>query len=72
MATPSLSVVLPNYNHAKLIGRALAALLAQKRAADEIIVIDDGSTDDSVAVIERIAADSAGDSPVAQSRTTSA
>jgi glycosyltransferase involved in cell wall biosynthesis len=52
----SLSVVLPNYNHAKFIGRALAALLGQERAADEIIVIDDGSTDDSVAVIERIAA----------------
>src|ERR1700730_209184 len=53
---PALSVILPNYNHAKLIGRALAALLGQERAADEIIVIDDGSTDDSVAVIERIAA----------------
>jgi glycosyltransferase involved in cell wall biosynthesis len=53
---PALSVVLPNYNHAKLIGRALAALLGQERAADEIIVIDDGSTDDSIAVIERIAA----------------
>jgi glycosyltransferase involved in cell wall biosynthesis len=52
----TLSVVLPNYNHAKFIGRALAALLGQERAADEIIVIDDGSTDDSVAVIERIAA----------------
>jgi glycosyltransferase involved in cell wall biosynthesis len=52
----TLSVVLPNYNHAKLIGRALAALLAQKRTADEIIVIDDGSTDDSVPVIERVAA----------------
>jgi glycosyltransferase involved in cell wall biosynthesis len=52
----TLSVVLPNYNHAKYIGRALAALLGQERAADEIIVIDDGSTDDSVAVIERIAA----------------
>jgi glycosyltransferase involved in cell wall biosynthesis len=51
-----LSVVLPNYNHAKFIGRALAALLGQERAADEIIVIDDGSTDDSIAVIERIAA----------------
>lgn len=54
--SPTLSVVLPNYNHAAFIGRALAALLAQERAADEIIVIDDGSTDDSVAVIERIAA----------------
>jgi glycosyltransferase involved in cell wall biosynthesis len=52
----TLSVVLPNYNHAIFIGRALAALLGQKRAADEIIVIDDGSTDDSVAVVERIAA----------------
>jgi glycosyltransferase involved in cell wall biosynthesis len=52
----TLSVVLPNYNHAKFIGRALAALLRQERAADEIIVIDDGSTDDSIAVIERIAA----------------
>ena len=52
----TLSVVLPNYNHAKFIGRALTALLAQERAADEIIVIDDGSTDDSVRVIERIAA----------------
>jgi glycosyltransferase involved in cell wall biosynthesis len=51
-----LSVVLPNYNHAKFVGRALAALLGQERAADEIIVIDDGSTDDSIAVIERIAA----------------
>jgi glycosyltransferase involved in cell wall biosynthesis len=54
--SPTLSVVLPNYNHGKFIGRALAALLSQERAADEIIVIDDGSTDDSVAVIERIAA----------------
>ena len=52
----TLSVVLPNYNHAKFIGRALAALLAQARAADEIIVIDDGSTDDSMRVIERFAA----------------
>jgi glycosyltransferase involved in cell wall biosynthesis len=54
--TVTLSVVLPNYNHAKFIGRALAALLSQDRVADEIIVIDDGSTDDSVTVIERIAA----------------
>jgi glycosyltransferase involved in cell wall biosynthesis len=52
----ALSVILPNYNHAKFIGRALAALLAQERAPDEIIVIDDASTDDSIDVIEPIAA----------------
>jgi glycosyltransferase involved in cell wall biosynthesis len=34
----------------------LKALLCQKRAADEIIVIDDGSTDDSVHIIDEIAA----------------
>jgi glycosyltransferase involved in cell wall biosynthesis len=53
----TLSVVLPNYNHARFVGRALTALLRQKRAADEIIVIDDGSTDDSVDVIDEFAAD---------------
>jgi glycosyltransferase involved in cell wall biosynthesis len=52
----TLSVVLPNYNHAKFIGRALQALLDQERPADEIIVIDDGSTDESLRVIERFAA----------------
>src|ERR1700687_483080 len=52
----TLSVVLPNYNHARFVGRALAALLGQQRTADEIIVIDDGSTDDSVRVIDGIAA----------------
>lgn len=50
-AGATLSVVLPNYNHARLIPRALDALLAQERPPDEIIVVDDGSTDDSLAVI---------------------
>jgi glycosyltransferase involved in cell wall biosynthesis len=55
-ADATLSVVLPNYNHARFIGRALRALTAQERAPDEIIVIDDASTDDSVRVIEGFAA----------------
>jgi len=54
--SPTLSVILPNYNHAKLIERALQALLDQECKADAIIVIDDASTDDSVRVIEGFAA----------------
>jgi glycosyltransferase involved in cell wall biosynthesis len=47
-----LSVVLPNFNHGALIPRALRALLRQTPAAQEIIVVDDGSTDDSVTIVE--------------------
>lgn len=49
-----ISVILPNYNDGKVIGRAVAAMLGQSRLPSEIIIIDDGSTDDSVAVIEKL------------------
>jgi glycosyltransferase involved in cell wall biosynthesis len=49
-----LSVILPNFNHGGLIARALHALLDQTPSAKEIIVVDDGSTDDSVAAIEGV------------------
>ena len=48
---PTVSVVMPNRNHAALLPRALGALACQTRQADEIIVIDDASTDDSRSVI---------------------
>ncbi len=51
----SLSVIVPNFNHDSLIPRALRAFLNQAPPAKEIIVIDDGSTDDSVKVIEEFA-----------------
>lgn len=50
----SLSVILPNFNHGGIIARALHALANQNPAGHEIIVVDDGSTDDSVAVIEAL------------------
>jgi glycosyltransferase involved in cell wall biosynthesis len=53
---PILSVVLPNYNHGSLISRAITALLAQERPPDEIVIVDDGSTDDSLQVIASLAA----------------
>lgn len=52
-AEPWLSAVVPNYNDAPLLPRAIAALMRQDPAPDEIVVVDDGSTDDSLAVIDR-------------------
>jgi N-acetylglucosaminyltransferase len=41
----TLTVIVPAYNEAESIGDTLDALLAQSEAPDEIIVVDDGSTD---------------------------
>lgn len=50
MAT--LTVILCNYNHAAYIDRAIAAILNQSRPPDELIIVDDASTDHSLQVIE--------------------
>ena len=52
---PTLSVVVPNYNHAKLLPRCLDGILSQSFQPLEVIVIDDGSTDNSIEVIESYA-----------------
>jgi hypothetical protein len=46
----SVSVVIPCYNRAHLIGRSIQSALGQTVVPDEIIVVDDGSTDGSAAV----------------------
>src|SRR5262245_21153523 len=55
-ATPTLSVVVPNYNHSRYLKAALAAHLEQTQPPCEILVVDDASTDDSRAIVEDIAA----------------
>jgi alpha-1,3-rhamnosyltransferase len=52
-----ISVLVPSYNHERFVGPALRSIFAQSRPPDELLVIDDGSSDDSVRVIERTLAD---------------
>jgi glycosyltransferase involved in cell wall biosynthesis len=47
-----LSVVIPNYNHARFLPEALDAILMQSYQPVEIVIIDDASTDNSIDVIE--------------------
>lgn len=51
--SPSVSIVVPTYNHARHLPQALDSLLAQDHPRLEIIVLDDGSTDDTPQVLER-------------------
>lgn len=48
---PLISVVMPSYNRAGLIGRTITSVLAQTLDRFELIIVDDGSTDDTLAVL---------------------
>ncbi len=50
---PSISVVIPAYNAREVIGRAVESVLAQTRRPDEVIVVDDGSTDGTREAVQR-------------------
>jgi glycosyltransferase involved in cell wall biosynthesis len=50
VAHPTISLILPAYNAERFLAQALASVFAQSRVPNEIIVIDDGSTDGTAAV----------------------
>ena len=49
----NLSVIIPNYNHAQHLSECFKRLSLQSMLPKEIIIIDDGSKDNSVKVIEK-------------------
>lgn len=50
-SSPTFSVILPVYNRAGSVGRALGSVLEQSHPPDEVIVVDDGSSDDLAAAL---------------------
>jgi alpha-1,3-rhamnosyltransferase len=55
MDQPLVSVIISSYNHAAYIESAIRSVLEQTYANIELLVYDDGSKDDSVAIIQKLA-----------------
>jgi len=51
---PRISAVVPSYNHARFVELTLRSIFKQTLAPAELLVIDDGSTDESPRIIERV------------------
>lgn len=49
----SISVIIPAYNCARFVGDAIESVLNQTVQPDEVIVVDDGSTDETESVVEK-------------------
>lgn len=56
---PTYSIITPLFNKAPYVARAIGSILSQTMSDYELIVVDDGSTDGSAEVVERLAEDDA-------------
>lgn len=54
MTAQTISVIIPNYNHAHFLKNAVQAYLQQTYQPSEIIIVDDGSQDNSIETIKNI------------------
>jgi hypothetical protein len=54
MSDTTITTVVPNFNHSKYLPVALGSILAQSRPCNELVVIDDSSSDGSIDVIKSI------------------
>jgi len=61
VVAPLVSIIIPCYNSAKWLEEAINSALAQTHGNVEVVVVDDGSTDTSVAIAQRLATGQPGD-----------
>src|SRR5262245_21593264 len=54
-ARPDVSVVIPTCNRSRLLALAIASVLEQRDVDLEVVVIDEASTDDTAAMVRRLA-----------------
>ncbi|MBI1293543.1 glycosyltransferase [bacterium] len=57
MHPPTVSVIIPVFNGAEFLQEAIESIRAQNYAPTEIVVVDDGSTDDTAEVVQALGAD---------------